>query len=127
MVFATGANTQVGHISKLISTADVLDTLLTGQIAAFSRLLLVVIPGLAAVTFLVGWLRGESAIAMLMAAVALAVGAIPEGLPAAVTITLSIGVARMARRRAIIRKLPAVETLGSTTIVCSDKTGTRPS
>ena len=124
VVFATGANTQVGHISKLISTADVLETPLTRKIAAFSRLLLVVILGLAAVTFLVGWLRGESAFAMFMAAVALAVGAIPEGLPAAVTITLSIGVARMARRRAIIRRLPAVETLGSTTIVCSDKTGT---
>ena len=124
VVFATGANTQVGHISKLISTADVLETPLTRKIAAFSRLLLVVILGLAAVTFVVGWLRGESAFAMFMAAVALAVGAIPEGLPAAVTITLSIGVARMARRRAIIRKLPAVETLGSTTIVCSDKTGT---
>ena len=124
VVFATGGNTQVGHISKLISTADVLETPLTRKIAAFSRLLLVVILGLAAVTFVVGWLRGESAFAMFMAAVALAVGAIPEGLPAAVTITLSIGVARMARRRAIIRKLPAVETLGSTTIVCSDKTGT---
>ena len=124
VVFATGANTQVGHISQLISTADVLETPLTRKIAAFSRLLLVAILGLAAVTFLVGWLRGESAVEMLMAAVALAVGAIPEGLPAAVTITLSIGVARMARRRAIIRKLPAVETLGSTTVVCSDKTGT---
>ena len=124
VVFATGANTQVGHISKLISTADVLETPLTRKIAKFSRLLLVVILGLAAVTFLVGWLRGEPAFEMFMAAVALAVGAIPEGLPAAVTITLSIGVARMARRRAIIRKLPAVETLGSTTVVCSDKTGT---
>jgi len=124
VVFATGASTEVGHISKLISTADVLETPLTRKIATFSRLLLVVILGLAGVTFLVGWLRGQPAFEMFMAAVALAVGAIPEGLPAAVTITLSIGVARMARRRAIIRKLPAVETLGSTTIVCSDKTGT---
>ncbi|MBX3452143.1 MAG: cation-transporting P-type ATPase [Planctomycetaceae bacterium] len=124
VVFATGANTEVGHISKLISTADVLETPLTRKIAKFSRLLLVVILGLAGITFLVGWIRGQPAFEMFMAAVALAVGAIPEGLPAAVTITLSIGVARMARRRAIIRKLPAVETLGSTTIVCSDKTGT---
>ncbi len=124
VVFATGASTEVGHISKLISTADVLETPLTRKIAKFSRLLLVVILGLASVTFAVGWLRGQGAFDIFMAAVALAVGAIPEGLPAAVTITLSIGVARMARRRAIIRKLPAVETLGSTTIVCSDKTGT---
>jgi len=124
VVFATGASTEVGHISKLISTAHVLETPLTRKIAKFSRLLLLVILGLAGVTFLVGWLRGQPAFEMFMAAVALAVGAIPEGLPAAVTVTLSIGVARMARRRAIIRKLPAVETLGSTTIVCSDKTGT---
>lgn len=124
VVFATGANTEVGNISKLISTADVLQTPLTRKIAKFSRLLLMVILGMAAITFLVGWFRGQPAIDMLMAAVALAVGAIPEGLPAAVTITLSIGVARMARRRAIIRRLPAVEALGSTTIVCSDKTGT---
>ncbi|MDZ4851280.1 MAG: cation-transporting P-type ATPase [Pirellulaceae bacterium] len=124
VVIATGARSEIGHISKLISTADVLATPLTRKIEKFSRLLLVVILGLAGVTFLVGSLRGQRAFEMFMAAVALAVGAIPEGLPAAVTITLSIGVARMARRRAIIRKLPAVETLGSTTIVCSDKTGT---
>ncbi len=124
VVFATGASTEVGYISKLISTADMLETPLTRKIAKFSRLLLVVILVLAGITFLIGWFRGQPLLEMFMAAVALAVGAIPEGLPAAVTITLSIGVARMARRRAIIRKLPAVETLGSTTVVCSDKTGT---
>lgn len=124
VAFATGANTEVGRISNLVSTADALQTPLTRKIASFSRLLLIVILVLAIITFAVGVARGETAFAMFMAAVALAVGAIPEGLPAAVTITLAIGVKRMARRRAIIRKLPAVETLGSTTTICSDKTGT---
>ncbi|MAT16412.1 MAG: carbonate dehydratase [Planctomyces sp.] len=124
VVFATGSQTEVGRISTLVSMADVLETPLTRKIAAFSRLLLVVILALAALTFTVGVIRGQSAFDMFMAAVALSVGAIPEGLPAAVTITLAIGVSRMARRRAIIRKLPAVETLGSTTTICSDKTGT---
>lgn len=124
VVFATGAKTEVGRISTLVSTADILETPLTRKIAGFSRLLLIVILALAALTFMVGVMRGQSAFDMFMAAVALAVGAIPEGLPAALTITLAIGVSRMARRRAIIRKLPAVETLGSTTTVCSDKTGT---
>lgn len=124
VVVATAAKTEVGRISELISLADVLETPLTRKIAKFSRVLLVVILLLAAVTFAVGVWRGQAKFEMFMAAVALAVGAIPEGLPAAVTITLAIGVARMARRRAIIRKLPAVETLGGTTVVCSDKTGT---
>ncbi|MBN1631146.1 MAG: HAD-IC family P-type ATPase, partial [Thermoleophilia bacterium] len=124
IVVAIGDGTEVGRISHLISEAEDLKTPLTRKIAHFSKLLLFIILGLAVVTAVVGILRGEGAVEMFMAAVALAVGAIPEGLPAAVTITLAIGVSRMARRRAIIRKLPAVETLGSTTVICSDKTGT---
>ncbi len=124
IVMATGDRTEVGHIAELIAEATSLATPLTRRIAHFSRILLYAILALSAATFLIGIARGESAIEMFMAAVALAVGAIPEGLPAAVTIMLSIGVARMAKRGAIIRKLPAVESLGSTTVICSDKTGT---
>jgi Ca2+-transporting ATPase len=124
VVVTTGDQTEVGRISHLIATADDIQTPLTRRIAHFSKVLLVIILGLAAVNFIVGLVRGQSPVEMFMASVALAVAAIPEGLPAAVTITLAIGVARMARRRAIIRKLPAVETLGSTTVICSDKTGT---
>jgi cation-transporting ATPase F len=121
---ATGSETELGEIHRLVGTADRLATPLTRKLSSFSKVLTVAILGLAAFTFAVGVLRGESAAEMFTAAVALAVGAIPEGLPAAVTITLAIGVNRMARRRAVIRRLPAVETLGSTTVVCSDKTGT---
>ena len=124
VVWATGDKTETGRIAWLIAEAVELQTPLTRKIAQFSRLLLWIILGLAAATFAVGVARGEKVVEMFMAAVALAVGAIPEGLPAAVTIVLAIGVARMAKRRAVIRKLPAVETLGSTTVICSDKTGT---
>jgi len=124
LVAATGGATETGRISRLIAAAPELQTPLTKKMAAFSNWLLLVIGGLALLTFGVGLLRGETAFDMFMAAVALAVGAIPEGLPAAVTITLAIGVSRMAKRRAIIRRLPAVEALGSTTVICSDKTGT---
>lgn len=124
MVVATGDRTETGRIATLIAGVVDLATPLTRKIQRFSEVVLYVILALAVVTFLVGWLRGNPASDMFMAAIALAVGAIPEGLPAAVTITLAIGVSRMAARKAIIRKLPAVETLGSTTVVCSDKTGT---
>ncbi len=124
MVVATGNATETGRISRLMEETDTLSTPLTRKIEWFSQILLYAILGLAAFTFTIGLARGESTFDMFMAAVALAVGAIPEGLPAAVTVTLAIGVSRMARRRAIIRKLPAVETLGSTTVICSDKTGT---
>ena len=124
VVWAIGDQTETGRISHLISSAVELSTPLTKKIAQFSKLVLWVIVGLAAATFALGVARGEKPVEMFMAAVALAVGAIPEGLPAAVTIVLAIGVSRMAKRQAIIRKLPAVETLGSTTVICSDKTGT---
>jgi len=124
VVVATGDGTEMGKTSGLIAEAEKLKTPLTRKIAQLSRLLLFVIIGMAGLTFIVGMLRGESAPEMFVAVVALAVGAVPEGLPAAVSIVLAIGVSRMARRRAIIRHLPAVETLGSTTVICSDKTGT---
>jgi len=124
VVVATGDATEVGQISDLIQSATDLATPLTRKLGRFSAILLWVILALAGVTFVVGLLRGYEIVYMFEAAVALSVGAIPEGLPAAVTITLAIGVGRMAKRRAIIRKLPAVETLGSTTVICSDKTGT---
>ncbi len=124
VVVGTGDETEIGRIHELITTTDVLATPLTRKVTAFSAILLYVILALGAATFGVGIARGEGLFEMFMAAVALAVGAIPEGLPAAVTITLAIGVGKMAKRNAIIRRLPAVETLGSTTIICSDKTGT---
>ena len=124
IVVATGDQTEIGRINEMIASADILATPLTKKLTRFSNVLLYVILALSAVTFFVGILRGEGWLEMFMAVVALAVGAIPEGLPAAVTITLAIGVAKMAKQNAIIRKLPAVETLGSTTIICSDKTGT---
>lgn len=120
----TGASTELGEIHRLVGAAGALATPLTVKLAAFSRILTVAILALAVVTFAIGLLRGQDGVETFTAAVALAVGAIPEGLPAAVTITLAIGVARMARRRAVIRRLPAVETLGSTTVICTDKTGT---
>ncbi len=124
LVVATGDRSEIGRINRLIATAEVMATPLTRRIEHFSRLLLGVILALSGATFAAGILHGHSWVDMFLAAVALAVSAIPEGLPAALTITLAIGVARMARRNAIIRKLPAVETLGSTTVICSDKTGT---
>ncbi|WP_051378621.1 cation-translocating P-type ATPase [Derxia gummosa] len=124
VVVATGDATEAGRLSRLMAEAPDLATPLTRQIAAFTRRLLVVIGLLTVLTFGIGVWRGEPPVEMFVAAVALAVGAIPEGLPAAVTVTLAIGVARMARRRAVIRRLPAVETLGSTTVICTDKTGT---
>ncbi|MGK0410591.1 MAG: Ca2+-transporting ATPase [Shewanella psychromarinicola] len=124
VVVHIGDNTEIGKISEMIATTETLDTPLTKRIASFSHVLLYAILGLATLTVFIGWLHGRPLIDTFMAAVALAVGAIPEGLPAAVTIMLAIGVSRMAKKHAVIRNLPAVETLGSTTVICSDKTGT---
>jgi len=124
IIVSTGDRTEVGRISRLISEARILETPLTKKIKRFSNVLLYAILALSGLTFAAGLLRGRAALETLMAAIALAVSAIPEGLPAVVTVTLAIGVTRMARRRAIIRRLPAVETLGSLTVICTDKTGT---
>jgi Ca2+-transporting ATPase len=124
IVVSTGDETEIGRISKLIAEVDVLETPLTRKIGEFSRILLFALLGITAISFLIGILRGDGFADTLTTSIALAVASIPEGLPAAVTVTLAIGVTRMAKRRAIIRKLPAVEALGSTTIISSDKTGT---
>lgn len=124
LVVSTGNATEVGQISQSMERQVSLSTPLTRKFAKFSRTLLYGILMVATLTFAVGVGQGESWIYMFEATVALAVSAIPEGLPAVVTITLAIGVNRMASRHAIIRKLPAVEALGSATVICSDKTGT---
>ncbi|MEX1315758.1 MAG: HAD-IC family P-type ATPase [Synechococcaceae cyanobacterium] len=124
LVIATGEATETGKISEMVQRSTNLSTPLSRKIERFSWQLLYVILGLASFTFAVGFGRGEPWMEMFQAAVALAVSGIPEELPPLVTIILAIGVSRMAGRHAIIRKLPAVETLGSATVICSDKTGT---
>jgi len=125
VVVATGDTTEIGRIGTLLAEVQTLTTPLLRQMAQFARVLTGAILVLAAITFAFGLLfRGFTATEMFLAGVGLAVAAIPEGLPAIMTITLAIGVQRMARRNAIIRRLPAVETLGSVTVACSDKTGT---
>jgi magnesium-transporting ATPase (P-type) len=125
VVTATGAGTELGRISRMMAEVEGLATPLTRQMAAFGKVLSYIIIGMAAVMFLIGWLLyGLRLDELFSAAVGFAVAAIPEGLPAIMTITLAIGVQRMVQRNAITRKLTAVETLGSVTVVCSDKTGT---
>lgn len=124
LVVAIAKATETGQISKLVEQGTSLKTPLTRKLEKFSWRLLYIILGLAAFTFAVGLGQGRSWLPMFQAAVALAVSGIPEELPPLVTITLAIGVSRMAARHAIIRNLPTVETLGSATVICSDKTGT---
>ncbi|WP_241087364.1 cation-transporting P-type ATPase [Candidatus Vondammii sp. HM_W22] len=125
VVVTTGSQTEIGCISTLVSGVDVITTPMLRQIARFGRWLTAAILAIATITFAFGVLiRQYAAADMFTAVVGLAVAAIPEGLPAIMTITLAIGVQRMAQRRAIIRRLPAVETLGAVGVICSDKTGT---
>ena len=125
VVTNTGMYTEVGHIAGMLASADETDTPLKQNLNQLSKVLTYVVIIIAAITFAVGvFLRGEAPLAGLMTAVALAVAAIPEGLPAIVTVVLSLGTQTLAKRNAIVRKLPAVETLGSTEIIASDKTGT---
>ncbi len=125
IVVATGAETQLGHISTLVAEVQTVTTPLLRQMAQFGHWLTIAILIIAGVNFAFGVLVHDYLLTdMFLASVSLAVAAIPEGLPAIMTITLAIGVQRMARRNAIIRKLPAVETLGAVTVICSDKTGT---
>ncbi len=125
VVFATGAHTQIGSINTMLGAVEQITTPLLRQVEKLGHFLSYIIVGIAGLTFLFGWLlRGYTPAEMLLNALGLAIAAIPEGLPAIMTITLAIGVRRMAGRNAIIRRLPAVDTLGSVTVICSDKTGT---
>ncbi|MEY3668867.1 MAG: hypothetical protein RL258_262 [Pseudomonadota bacterium] len=125
IVVATGLQSEMGRIGRLLETVEAHQTPLVRDMAALSRSITAAILLLATLLFGYGvWLMGMPADDMFLAAVGLAVAAIPEGLPAIMTITLAIGVQRMAARRAVVRRLPAVETLGSVTVICSDKTGT---
>lgn len=124
VVTATGQSTELGRISEMLEEAEGVETPLTRQISWVGKWITVAIVAVALLILAAGLLRGYPLVDAVLAAVALAVAAIPEGLPAIITITLAIGVRHMASRRAVIRLLPAAETLGSATVVCSDKTGT---
>jgi len=124
LVTATGARTEMGKIGILIDEATTRATPLEQKLARLGRLLIAIVLGLCAVIVLAGWLRGNSFLYMVEVGISLAIAAVPEGLPAVATMTLAIGMQRMARMGALIRRLPAVETLGSTTVICTDKTGT---
>lgn len=119
-----GMNTQVGHIAKLIMEDETPMTPLQKRLAKTGKVLGIAALTICAIIFILGLLKNLPVFDMFMTSVSLAVAAIPEGLPAIVTIMLSLGVQRMAKKNAVIRKLPAVETLGSATVICSDKTGT---
>ena len=124
VVVAIGMGTELGRIAGLLEHTESEPTPLQRRLAELGRLLVFVCLAIAAVIFVVEMLRGGSVLAVLLLAISLAVAAVPEGLPAVVTVALTLGLQRMVRRNALIRKLPSVETLGCVTVICSDKTGT---
>ena len=125
VVTATGSRTEIGRISGMLSDVEVLTTPLIGQMDAFARGLTLFILAVAAILLVFGYFVARyDFFDLFLAVVGLSVAAIPEGLPAVLTITLAIGVQAMARRNAIVRRLPAIETVGSVSVICTDKTGT---
>ena len=124
IVTETGMNTKIGKIANLIIKQDSPETPIQKKLSEVGKILGIICLSICIVIFLIGILKKIEPIEMFMTSVGLAVAAIPEGLPAIVTIMLSIGVTKMAKKNSIIRKLPAVETLGSSSVICSDKTGT---
>ncbi|MDF2988130.1 MAG: sarco/endoplasmic reticulum calcium-translocating P-type ATPase [Eubacterium sp.] len=124
VVFATGMKTEMGHIADMIQNIEDDETPLQRRLAHLGRFIAIGCLLICAIVSVTGVIRGEKLFTMLLSGISLAVAAVPEGLPAIVTISLALGVQRMLKRNALIRKLPAVETLGCASIICSDKTGT---
>ena len=124
VVTATGMNTEVGHIASLLNNSDEFDTPLKRKLSAVGKTLSIVGLIVCVIIFVIGLLYKRPILPLFMTAISLAISIIPEGLPATATIVMALGVKRMAKENALIRKLPAVETLGSSTVICSDKTGT---